>query len=67
MRVGIRWLEVRDAAPAVLAADLAVVLESTYGAVGLQASAVGTEIHIDWQGTEELESGFAVATARATP
>lgn len=67
LRAGIRWLEVQDRSPAVLAADLAEVLQSTYGAVGIRASAVGTQLWIEWRGVGESKGGFAVAWLHETP
>jgi hypothetical protein len=45
-----------------LAADLAAVLQATYGAVGVRATAVGPELHLSWEGAPALTDGFAVVT-----
>ena len=46
--------------PAVLVSDLAPILESTYGALGLHFTAEGTDLHVTWDGAPVLDEGFAV-------
>lgn len=42
------------------ARDLELVVEATFGALGVEVEVIGTEVHISWTGAPSVESAFAV-------
>lgn len=51
---------IQVADPGALARDLALVLQSTFGAVGLVATAEGSTVHIAWSRLDTVENAFGV-------
>lgn len=59
--ITVEWIEAQASLTAAdLATDLAMVLEATYGPLGLHTVAVGSDLELTWDGAPILDFGLAV-------